>query len=143
MTAFRERGYLRHPTGIPISYKLIENGKNKLCTKLKNIGLGGLSFRTRQRIGIGTLVKVVIPMVTPKFEAVGQVRWCRKTDHGCRVGVQFLDDDDAYRTRMVEQVCQIESYRRRENEENGRWITPEQAAAEWIEKYAHQYPQLQ
>lgn len=36
------------------------------------------------------------------FESVAKVAWCRETEHGYELGVEFLDQDDAFRARMVE-----------------------------------------
>jgi len=43
---------------------------------------------------------------------------------------------------MVEQVCSIESYQKKIYETEGRRLTTEQAAMEWIAKYAAQFPDL-
>ena len=41
---------------------------------------------------------------------------------------------------MVEQVCYIESYKKVVYETEGRQLTTEEAAMEWIRKYASQFP---
>jgi len=42
--------------------------------------------------------------------------------------------------RMIEQICYIEHYRKEVLLNEGRRITSEQAALEWIEKYAQDFP---
>ncbi len=42
--------------------------------------------------------------------------------------------------RMVEQVCHIERYRADVLEREGRALTGEQAAEEWIKRYAEDFP---
>ena len=42
--------------------------------------------------------------------------------------------------RMVEQICHIEHYRNELLQTEGREISSEVAAKEWIEKYAHTFP---
>ena len=54
--------------------------------------------------------------------------------------VQFLDQDDSFRARMVEQVCHIEHYKAEVREKEGRAISGEEAAQEWIRKYAKDFP---
>lgn len=56
------------------------------------------------------------------------------------VGIELLNRDDAFRARMVEQVCHIEKYRRTVKETQGRSLTGEEAAMEWIGKYASTFP---
>jgi hypothetical protein len=62
--------------------------------------------------------------------------------HHYEIGVAFEDSLDAFRIRMVEQVCQIERYRLSVLGCEGRELTTEEAAREWIARYADQfYPQ--
>jgi hypothetical protein len=42
--------------------------------------------------------------------------------------------------RMVEQLCHIEQYRLEILQRDGRWLTSEAAAAEWINRFAGQFP---
>jgi hypothetical protein len=49
---------------------------------------------------------------------------------------QSLSDQDAFRLRMLDQVRQIGKYRQAVLKETGRLLTPEEAALEWIERYA-------
>ena len=66
--------------------------------------------------------------------------WCQNEGGQYAVGVQFLDSEEAFRVRMVEQVCHIESYRRDIAEREGRQLTAEEAALEWIGRYASSFP---
>jgi hypothetical protein len=59
---------------------------------------------------------------------------------GFDLGVAFLNAEDAYRARMVEQICHIESFRRKLISNEGRTLTPEAAAREWIARYADSFP---
>jgi hypothetical protein len=43
---------------------------------------------------------------------------------------------------MVEQVCHIENYKKEVYQTEGRLLTAEEAAVEWIHKYASQFPNL-
>jgi len=45
-------------------------------------------------------------------------------------------DQEVFRARMLEQVRQIGKYRQSVLKETGRLLTPEEAAQEWIERYA-------
>ena len=76
----------------------------------------------------------------PPFEAKARVVWTREDEDGHCIGVQFLDADDAFRARRVEQVCSIENYRRQVEAREGRTLTRDEAAQEWITKYAGRFP---
>lgn len=133
------RSFIRHPSDIPIDFQLEE-----LVTEgtdyLKNVSHGGLAFNTKVALAPGTTVRVKIPLVHPVFQAVGKVTWCHPHQHEFEIGVQFLDEDDSFRARMVEQICHIEQYKQEVLERDGRHLTGEQAAIEWIEKYAREFP---
>ncbi|NQD95400.1 PilZ domain-containing protein, partial [Pseudomonas sp. CrR25] len=52
------------------------------------------------------------------------------------VGIAFTDEDTLFRARMVEQVCQIEHYRRQREQELGEHLPIESVAQEWIAQHA-------
>ena len=54
----------------------------------------------------------------------------------------FLDAEDAFRARMVEQLCHIEDYRRSVHRTEGRDIGIDEAAVEWIDKFAAEFPEF-
>jgi hypothetical protein len=89
----------------------------------------------------GTVIELRIPVVRPAFETRARVVWCRASEAGYDLGVEFLDPSDAFRARMVEQVCHIEDYRAGVYRSEGRELTAEQAAMEWIGKYASEFPE--
>jgi len=134
-----ERQFLRHPSDVPISYSLRELVADR-SDYLRNIGEGGLCFRSRIAIAPGTGIHIEIPIAKPVFEAEGIVVWCRDVEGAHEVGVRFDGVDVEYGLRMVEQVCQIEHYRRKMLVREGRVLTGEEAAMEWIQKYASHFP---
>jgi hypothetical protein len=78
--------------------------------------------------------------VDPPFDAKARVVWCRPENSKYLVGVEFLDKADAFRSRMVEQVCTIEEYRQQVRRAEGRTLSSQEAAEEWIVKYAGAFP---
>jgi hypothetical protein len=106
---------------------------------LHDVGRGGLAFTANGPVPIGSHVRVRIALVAPEFLAPARVVWCRREDGKYLVGLEFDLADDAFRARMVEQICHIEHYRN-EQAEAGRGLTIRQAAKEWIEKHAHEFP---
>jgi len=135
------RNFIRHPSDIPIEIELEEIVANR-TEYLKNISRGGLSFSSKVPLPGGSTIKIKIPLVKPLFEAVGRVAWCLKCkgEERYEVGVAFLAEEDAFRARMVEQVCHIEHYKNVVFEKEGRVLNGEEAALEWIRRYATGFP---
>ncbi len=133
------RRYIRHPSDIPIEFEVVD-APFAQTRPLNNISLGGFSFNTSTAIDSGRFVRVRIRVVKPVFEAVCRVAWCKRQNGSYEVGVGFLERDDAFRARMVEQVCHIEHYKKEVLEKEGRAISGEEAALEWIRKYAKDFP---
>jgi len=133
------RKYIRHPTDIPIKYKIEENDPHK-DEFLKNIGHGGLCFQSKKCIPKGTELIIHIPIRKPEFIIKGLVLWCKELDKGYEVGIKFMDVHSEYRVRMVEQICYIEHYRREVLVTEGRKLSHTEAAKEWIEKFANDFP---
>lgn len=129
------RNYIRHPTGIPIHVSLGLLSREQV--KVRNLSVGGLCFVTDVLLRVGAVVDLFIPFVKPDYQGVGVIVWRREQSPSeFEVGVRFANDDEYFRVRMMEQVCQIEAYRQRLLLEDGRDLSTEQAALEWINKYA-------
>jgi len=136
------RKYIRHPSDIPIEIDQIEPHEH-LSESLVNVSLGGLSFHSPGRLGIGKLLKIKIPFVEPVFETVAKVVWCEYSENNFEIGVELLDKGDAYRTRMIEQVCHIEHYKREVEAIEGRHLSGAEAAVEWITRFGHEFPRIE
>lgn len=136
----RVRKYIRHPSDIPIEVEVDEHHEQKDI--LNNISSGGLSFQSATALEQGTVITLRIPSVQPPFETRARVSWCRPGHGGWDVGVELLEQDQVYRVRMVEQVCHIEHYKREIRDKEGRVLSGEQAAREWIERYAETFPEV-
>lgn len=132
------REFIRHPSDIPI--EVVTEGAPQRRWHISNVSVGGLAFLSESEVALGSMVEVRIPSVDPPFETHGQVVWCKPCEVGYEVGIQFLEAEDAFRTRMVEQVCHIEDYKKGVAESEGRSLTGEEAACEWIQKYAATFP---
>jgi hypothetical protein len=135
------RSYIRHPSDIPIEFEH-EPVSTAETRNLHDVSCGGLSFTTATAIEPETIIRVQITCVEPSFEAPCRVTWCRQAQGHYLIGVEFLAAQDEYRARMVEQVCHIEHYKREVLAREGRQLTGEQAAREWIRKYAKDFPEL-
>jgi hypothetical protein len=135
------RQYMRHPNDVPIACAVTDNGEGVSGKRLRDIGHGGLSFVADAPIRNGAHVHIKIPVEQPPFEVDGTVVWCRpgEAEH-YDVGVEFSTETVEFSVRMVEQICQIEHYRNEVLHHEGRELTCEQAAVEWIANNADTFP---
>ncbi len=132
---------MRHPSNIPI--EVSEGSQPELAQHaMHDVSLGGLSFDTGTRLEVGCLVDVRITFVRPIFSTQARVVWCSQVAQHYEIGVEFLESADAFRARMVEQVCHIEHYRQAVLSREGRAMSSEDAAMEWISLYAATFPRV-
>jgi hypothetical protein len=133
------RQFIRHPADIPI-----EVGARGQLTHVThntfNLSVGGLEFPCDHEFEPGDVVEIRIPSVHPPFEVEARVAWCKAVEGFFELGVEFLAQDDAFLARMVEQVCHIENYKKEIYRTEGRLQSTEEAAMEWINKYASRFP---
>lgn len=133
------REFIRHTIDVPLEVETIP-GDTARREHSRNVSSGGLAFVSTTCPSIGDLVRLRIPTVRPPFEAAARVAWCRPEEDRYLVGVQFVDAAAAFRSRMVQQVCAIERYRLDVLADEGRLLTTQEAAAEWIDKFAGRFP---
>ncbi|MGA9666910.1 MAG: PilZ domain-containing protein [Gallionella sp.] len=125
----------RYPVNIQIQVKT--HGQLKHANRdTLNLSTGGLAFRCDRKLKPGDVVEISIPFLSPPFETEARVAWCAALKGHHDIGVEFLDQDDAYTARIVEQVRNIESYKNEIQRTEGRILTLEDAAAEWIKMSA-------
>lgn len=131
------RQFIRHPVDVPIqiSPEHLESGENVL---MDDISGGGLAVQTEVFFKEGTRLKVCIPQISTPFEEIGVVCWHRDLNGQYEIGIRFLDECSTLRMRMVEQICQIKHYRKQLMAE-GNSVSFEDAAKEWINKYAEDF----
>lgn len=136
-----DRRYIRHPSAIPLEYSVTDAPPDYQMDYLNNVSEGGLSFHSSQYIAPEKWIHLYIPIDENYFEADAKVRWCEQSDDNTfDIGVSFSDPQQAYSARMVEQICYIEEYKSTIKQKEGRDLTSDQAAAEWIAKYAGNFP---
>ena len=131
------RQYIRHPFDVTIRYtvgEIVQDGE-----ELKNLSEGGLCFHSPTPIAVGSRIHIEIPLEGQPFEADGVVVWCRE-QAGYEVGVHLDDGVQNFNLRMVEQLCHIKHYREEVRSREGRELSYDEAALEWIGKYAKLFP---
>jgi hypothetical protein len=133
------RQFIRHPAEIPI--EVTARGRLTHVTHdTFDLSIGGLAFHYDREFEPGNVVEIRIPIVRPPFEVDARVAWCKPGKGRFELGVEFLAQDDAFLVRMVEQVCHIENYKKEIYQTEGRILSAEEAAMEWILKYASRFP---
>ena len=137
------RRHIRHVTGIPIEVNL-EYHKSYQAEDdtITNVSLGGLCFIADDRLDINEPIQVRFPILDKEASIDAKVVWCNKTAKGYEVGLEFHDPEEVERLKMVEQICQIENFRQEQEEREGRKLSSEQAAREWVSRYAGEFTAL-
>ena len=133
------RRFQRHQAEIPVEISTPEKTWSKQVSSTHDISNGGLSFISEIPLQIDQIIKLTIRITRPFFEESAKVIWCHANGSGHEIGVQFMNNQAIYGIRMVEQVCHIEQYRKEMKDQHGRELTTQEAALEWISKYAADY----
>lgn len=136
------REFIRHPVSIPVQLEELDGEISHGKNTLNNVSFGGVSCLCSEPIEKGSTVKMKVNCVNPDFEITGKTVWCHAKNNLYEVGIEFIvSKDQVYHLRMVEQVCHIEHYRNEVLHNEGRELSSEEAAKEWIEKYADSFPE--
>lgn len=137
------RRFVRHPTDIPI---IVQEAREQHLESadgaLTSVSQGGLSCLVDTHFDVGCLVDIDIPSVSPAYHGTGEVVWCEFRSGRFEVGLRFIDTEEAFKSRMIQQICQIEHYKKTVFENEGRVLDGNQAAQEWIEKYASLFDEM-
>jgi hypothetical protein len=138
------RKFIRHPADVPLQVTLDweEENDDSIDQTITNVGLGGLAFVSQKPLEVLQRVRVCIPLLQQDNYLVGNVVWCEKSGKSYEIGIEFEKTRDAFRIRMIEQICHIEHYRKEVERLEGRELSAQEAAGEWISKYAGDFPAL-
>lgn len=139
------RKFIRHPSGVPIEVTLDwaeDENDETVDQTITNVSLGGLAFVSHKPLELLERVRICIPVLNEENYLIGNVVWCEKVGSGYEIGIEFEKSRDAFRLRMIEQICHIEHYRKEIARLEGRELNPQEAAKEWISKYAGEFPAL-
>ncbi len=134
----RRRGFLRHPVEIPLAVEARGWGG---ATTARDLGHGGIRFLAVGTVEPGTWLTLSFTSLEGAPQVHARVVWCQEAEGGgYEVGAAFPAEADRMRARMMEQIVAIERYRQRVREEEGRGLTPEEAAREWVARHANRFP---
>jgi hypothetical protein len=104
-----------------------------------NITAAGLALAVLHPVAVGAQLTISMPEIWPDYKACGTVAWCSEAGQGFEAGVLFGHSNEAFKARMVAQFCQIEDYRREMRDSEGRLLSSEEAAREWIVQFAEDF----
>ena len=136
------RQSIRYEVDIPIEL-ILRNEQGGKTERVKDISIGGLCVTMGRCPTLGSQLLVRIPYLDPPFETRVEVVWCLDKGNHFDVGLRLLDPDEAFRVRMVEQICHIEHYRKEILASEDRRLTSQEAATERIGKYSSKFPDLE
>lgn len=133
-----KRKYLRHPFSIPIKLEAPDSHES-VVSESADISQGGISFLWNASLSRGSKLSITIPVKDKRFQVYGRVAYCRPDrvhPKLYRTGVRFTDVDSAFKAKLAEETLEILSYQRRLSREEGYEVPVEDAARNWISKYA-------
>jgi|MudIll2142460700_1097286.scaffolds.fasta_scaffold00326_13 hypothetical protein len=107
-------------------------------TYLNDISAGGVGFNAMVPLEPGTVLILQLPPGRPVLSTPVRVVWCRQVGLHYAVGSEFLSKNMALRDRIVEMVQQIEDYRT-ETARDGRSLSAQHAALEWIDRFGKDF----
>ena len=134
------RRFIRHPTDFPIIITT-PKASGGAAAQLCDISQGGFACQLERELCPGDMVILKIPSLDPDQRFSGRVVYCSQGSQGYRIGIQFDDEKEAFKVKMVEQVCQIEHYRR-ELRRKGLELDAQTAAQEWISHHAKEFSEI-
>lgn len=129
------------PLQVTLDWEEEENDES-IDQTITNVGLGGLAIVSQKPLEVLQRVRICIPLLQQDNYLVGNVVWCEKSGKNYEIGIEFEKSRDAFRIRMIEQICHIEHYRKEVERLEGRELSAQEAAGEWISKYAGDFPAL-
>ena len=142
-TQIEKRKFYRHPVSVPIQYQTVSEKAPDKSSSV-DVSEGGVCFMAGHYLPVGTKLSLRIPVGNQVFKVSGQVAYCASEsgEPRFRTGVAFLDPASAFRAKLAEEMLQISEYQKKISLESGRDIGEEEAAREWIRKYAKDFSHL-
>lgn len=137
----RTNNLIHHPEQVPVEIQAL--GYSEAFPDPADGGyLGELAVHCASRFRVGAIVELHVPQLDAGTGLHGHVIWLHKVGHGYLIGISFQGESEAFRMRMIEQLCHIEAYRKDVVAKQGRILTREEAAAEWIARYSEDFPEI-
>ncbi len=132
------RLHKRSKSDLPIDVS-INDEANPETDLLNDVSLGGLSFKSKVPIQENKIIEITMPLTYPVFQVIGRVRWCRKEADHYIVGIRFVTPVNELTVEAVEEICDIDEYKNEVYKKEGRILSSEDAAVEWLNAYIKEF----
>ncbi len=138
-----KRRFYRHPVSVPIQYHELQSRSFNRSSSV-DLSEGGICFMAEHFLAKGAGVSLKIPVGDSVFEVQGQIAYCSRVAslNMYRTGVAFSDATSAFRAKLAEQILEIRSYQKSLAKKTGKDLSEEEAAREWIAKFAKHFSSL-
>jgi len=127
---------ISHPDQVPVEIDRISRKQAP-----DHLYMGELAVNSEARIGVGTEVRLHMPTVDPDAKLCGRVIWLHERGDGFVLGISFHSHSEAFRMRMLEQLCHMAAFREQVAGE-GRLLSENEAAREWIRRFSKDFPEV-
>jgi hypothetical protein len=132
-----ERQFPRLTSDLPVAVSFGEVLASE-SAYLNDISAGGVGFNAMVPLEPGAVLVLQLPPGRPVLSTPIKVVWCRRVGLHYAVGAEFLSKNMALRERIVEMVQQIEDYRST-TARDGRSLSAQHAAIEWIDRFGKDF----
>ncbi len=133
-------GFIQHRRGFPLECKRLSPANEEEQSQ-DNRGNAGLLFESDKYLEPGTAIEATITLKGGTEKIRGKVVMVRDRGDYYEIGLWLGHQAEASRARIVEQTCYIEEYIKEKKFREGPFIiNREDAAEEWISKYAAGVP---
>jgi hypothetical protein len=134
------QGFIHHPVGYPIEYRAIAPPVDHTSGHTHHDQAMGLYFECAEYYPPGSYLEVCIRIRGESCKFSGQVVLVKNCDEYFETGIWLECRTQANRLRIVEQICHIESYLRHKRQYEGPFVSRENVAREWINRFAASFP---
>jgi hypothetical protein len=134
-----DESYIPHPKEIPVRVS-VRDAQGTAFRGLEIPGLGGVRLISQKPYRPGLSIDLDVRICGEWRRLRGLVVSLKDLPSGYEVGIGFQSRIDAFEGRMLEQACHIESYKLGIWRTQGRDITVEQGAREWIGRFSATFP---
>jgi hypothetical protein len=120
------------------------DGGGDIISAVADLGDGGIAFPSPRELPLESVVDVSLPIGDRAFSLAGSIASCQPNPAGgqYRIGVAFLHPMMSFRMKLAEQVLRIHELRREISDEQGRHVTTEEAAREWVTRHAEEFADI-
>ncbi len=107
------RRYQRIDSNLPVRYRNLKTATVPLGSLTKDIGEGGIRFKTNEFISLACrlVVEITLPTIPRPIKAISKVAWIRKVSSGDQyeLGNQFLEISKEDRAVITDYVNRLSS----------------------------------